>query len=70
MFTRKVVPIAVSAQQVAEADARCARQRAFIKELKAAGQPTNTAEMILASMEGCLARLREAEACQIGRTIS
>ncbi|CAH1670286.1 hypothetical protein [Chelatococcus asaccharovorans] len=70
MYTPKVVPIAVSSQHVAEAEARCARQRAFIRDLQATGQPTNTAETILASMEDCLARMREALARPILRKAS
>ncbi|CAH1649115.1 conserved hypothetical protein [Hyphomicrobiales bacterium] len=64
MFTPKVAPIAVSADHVKEAEARCARQREFIKELRASGQPTATAEAILDSMQSCLARVREAVASQ------
>ncbi|CAH1656732.1 conserved hypothetical protein [Hyphomicrobiales bacterium] len=64
MFTSKVVPVALSAQHVEEAEARCARQRAFIRELQASGQPTATAEEILRSMQSCLARVREAVAGQ------
>lgn len=69
MYTPKVVAIEVSAQHVAEAEARCARQREFIRALQATGQPTSTAEIILASMEGCLARVRKAAARPIGRKV-
>ncbi|CAH1696799.1 hypothetical protein CHELA1G11_70024 [Hyphomicrobiales bacterium] len=64
MFTPKVATITVSAEHVKEAEARCARQRDFIRELRASGQPTATAEAILDSMQSCLARVREAVASQ------
>ncbi|MBX3491244.1 hypothetical protein [Parvibaculum sp.] len=60
MSTPKVASITVSAEHVKEAEARCARQREFIRELRASGQPTATAEAILESMQVCLARVREA----------
>ncbi|MBS7696531.1 hypothetical protein [Chelatococcus sp. YT9] len=64
MFTPKVAPIAVSPEHVKEAEARCARQREFIRELRANGQPTATAEAILDSMQSCLARVRATVASQ------
>ncbi|CAH1692197.1 conserved hypothetical protein [Hyphomicrobiales bacterium] len=67
MFTPKVAPIAVSADHVKQAETRCARQRDFIRELRASGQPTATAEAILDNMQSCLARVREAVACQGGQ---
>ena len=67
MFTPKVAQITVPAEYVKEAEARCARQRDFINELRASGQPTATAEAILDSMQSCLVRARAAVAGQRGR---